>query len=579
MKPHQRPNILIFTVDQERFPPVYENEEIRTWRTTYLKTQQLLKQKGFEFKNHYTASTACCPSRTSLYTGQYPSLHNVTQTPGVAKDRFDSDMYWLDANTVPTMGDYFRHAGYQTLYKGKWHISQADIMVPGTSRQSFLSYQSNDGVPIVKDEQIYLAANRLQSFGFSDWVGPEPVGDTPHNSASSAAQGVSGRDIAYRYELVEQIRSLESQYKAANQPQEQQPWLLVASFLNPHDISLFGLYSQASQRFNFDVHPAVPFIPPAPSAYESLSTKPMAQHSYQKLYPLAIQPILDLVHYRRLYYSYQQEVDQEMYHVFQTLKNSIFYDNTIVIFTSDHGDQLGSHGGIFQKFYQAYEESIHIPLIIHSPTLFNGYFSTDQLTSHVDVLPTLLGLAGIDPKPIAEQLKRSHIEVRSFVGRDLSSTIIDKHGESAQNEPIYFMTDDDVTRGPNQRDILGIPYSSVVQPNHIETIITHLDTGLNGQSERWKYSRYYDNPQFWSQPDEEDRRTVFPFPWDKVSCYTTIKRVPVPDQWEMYNLTRDPFEMTNLALSTNPTMQRIRQTLNHLLLSQRKQKHLTPHTH
>ena len=82
-----------------------------------------------------------------------------------------------------------------------------------------------------------------------------------------------------------------------------------------------------------------------------------------------------------------------MYKVYQALKNSNFYENTIIIFTSDHGELLGSHGGLFQKWYNAYEESIHVPFIIHNPLLFSKHQMTDMLTSHVDIFPTLLGLA------------------------------------------------------------------------------------------------------------------------------------------------------------------------------------------
>lgn len=73
------------------------------------------------------------------------------------------------------MGDYFREAGYQTHYKGKWHISNEDIIIPGT-RNSLPSYHPVTGVPDRQLEEIYLRANRLDDFGFSGWVGPDPIG-------------------------------------------------------------------------------------------------------------------------------------------------------------------------------------------------------------------------------------------------------------------------------------------------------------------------------------------------------------------------------------------------------------------
>ena len=81
----KQPNILFLMVDQERFPSVYETKELKEWRKENLVAQELLRKNGMEFFNHYAGSTACSPSRATLYTGQYPSLHGVTQTPGAAK--------------------------------------------------------------------------------------------------------------------------------------------------------------------------------------------------------------------------------------------------------------------------------------------------------------------------------------------------------------------------------------------------------------------------------------------------------------------------------------------------------------
>ena len=79
----KKPNFLVLLVDEERYPPVYEQEELRKWRRTNLITQELLKANGMEFHRHYIGSAACCPSRATLFTSQYPSLHGVSQTVGL----------------------------------------------------------------------------------------------------------------------------------------------------------------------------------------------------------------------------------------------------------------------------------------------------------------------------------------------------------------------------------------------------------------------------------------------------------------------------------------------------------------
>lgn len=575
---NKRPNILFIIVDEERFPTVYETEAIKEWRVKNLKTQELLRKNGMTFSNHYIGSTACSPSRATLFTGQYPSLHGVTQTTGVAKGAFDPDVFWLDHSTVPTLGEYFRTAGYQTYWKGKWHLSDEDILIPGT-HDALPSYNTKTGVPNSAQEQIYEKANRLSDYGFDGWIGPEPHGSNPRNSASSAGVGVSGRDEIYAKEVVDLIHSLEKNAKSPND----QPWLIVSSFVNPHDITLLGLFTRFNPSYNFEIDPTLPFVPPAPTANENLLTKPSVQLSYRDIYQQALQPTFDSLLYRQLYYSLQKKVDDEMYKVFQALQSSIFYEDTIIIFTADHGSLVGAHGGLFQKWHNAYEESLHVPLIIHSPK-FSIPSETDIITSHLDIIPTLLGLANINAVDAQKELKKSHSEVHPLVGRDFSPLINGKTNFPRANEPIYFMTDDEVTKGLNQFTVTGKPYESVIQPNHLETIILKLPTGKEKTDEVWKLTRYFDNPQFWSNPGIEDKvtsqedSTPVTDTKEVAICITTTKQTPVDDEYELYNVTRDPTEECNLAFHLNetPESKLIQKVLISILQEQSKQKRLSP---
>ena len=128
----RKPNFLMIMVDQERYPVVYETQELKQWRKKYLKAYELLKSRGLEFKNHYAGSTACVPSRATIYTGQYPSLHGVSQTDGVAKSAYDPDMFWLDHILYLLSAIISERLVIKRIGKGKWHASLADITVPGT---------------------------------------------------------------------------------------------------------------------------------------------------------------------------------------------------------------------------------------------------------------------------------------------------------------------------------------------------------------------------------------------------------------------------------------------------------------
>ena len=589
----KRPNFLILMCDENRFAPVYESQQVKDYRSTFLQTQNLLRANGVEFMRHYAASVACTPSRASIYTGQYPSLHGTTQTTGAAKESFDPDVFWLDPNSVPTLGDYFRAAGYATYWRGKWHASDADMLIPGTHSQ-LVSYDSN-GVPDPTKEALYTASDRLDRYGFSGWIGPEPHGSSPLNSGSSVPPTQQGRDVGFAQQAKALIEQLDHDNRTA-------PWFVVASFVNPHDITLWGLWTHLGKPpgFDFTVQPYVPDVLFDEALFsqtlsDDLLTKPRAQASYQASYRKWMQPILDdpvtRHQYFRYYYQLLKNVDDQMMTVLQALLSSRYADNTIVIFTSDHGELLGSHHDMHQKWYTAYDEAIRVPLIVYNRKLFPTTRSVDTLTSHVDLLPTLLGLASANTEAIRQQLAQSHSDALPLVGRDLSGLVLGTASSASVAAPLYFMTDDDPSRGPNQDNWTGIGYNSVLQPNHLETVITRLADG-----KVWKYTRYFDNPQFWSEPgtvvapssapsvedvvfeQTESTPAAPPVPGldvrQPIGYQVTVKSTPAPAQFEMYNVTDDPMELANLWGNSAYAAQQA--LLAQLLVQQRCAKRLVP---
>ena len=111
--------------------------------------------------------------------------------------------------------------------------------------------------------------------------------------------------------------------------------------------------------------------------------------------------------YRQLYYYLHKVVDQAIGRILDSLEASGMADDTIVVFTSDHGDLLGAHGGLQQKWCNAFDEATHVPMVVRGPgiTPIAGGISTP--TSHVDLIPTLMGLAGIDVERAAAAWPRT----------------------------------------------------------------------------------------------------------------------------------------------------------------------------
>ncbi len=534
------PNILLIMTDEERYPPPYESQAVAQFRRTQLPSRGRLRDGGLEFHRHYAGSTACVPSRATLFTGQYPSLHGVSQTDGLAKRADDPAMMWLDPDEVPTLGDWFRAGGYQAHYRGKWHISHADLMIPGG--HTGLMASDDEGALIPRAVDAYRRAERLDPFGFSGWIGREPHG---------AAKADSGtiRDGVFAEQVVNLFGELAQASSVG-------PWLAVASFVNPHDIAFAGGLYEALLGFD-PSDDTVPDIEEPPSQADSFAGRPGCQEQFKRLFPqiLAEQPTD--VAYRRLYYYLHKLVDQAIGRILDALEASGMADETIVIFTSDHGDLLGAHGGLQQKWCNAYDEATRVPLIVKGPGVTPGAISV--ASSHVDLIPTLMGLAGIDVERAAAGVAAHHTETRPLPGRDLSGVVTGKTPPEKMAAPIYFMTEDAVSSGLTKANILtGKPFEAVAQPSCIESMITTLPTGSDGAPELWKLNHYYERLDEWNAD-----HGIKPNP------FAGRAADPV---FELHNLTRDPEERHNRVGDAATELSQLQSVLD----AQRDEKRLLP---
>jgi arylsulfatase A-like enzyme len=454
-------------------------------------------------------------------------------------------MRWLRRGEVPTLGNWFRAAGYDTHYDGKWHISHADLTDPATGGP--LATNDANGVVDPAAVQRYLDADPLGPFGFSGWVGPEPHGALPGNAGVRRDPLTADRVVAW---LTDRYARRRAGYADALRP-----FLLVASFVNPHDIVLFPLWSRRSPLQPSPLDP--PAVPPAPTADEDLSTKPAAQIAFREAYYSAYGPapavnrIYDrgAQRYRDLYYRLHAEVDGPIDRVRRTVTEG-GSDNAVLVRTADHGELLGAHGGLHQKWFNLYDEATRVPFVI--ARIGAGATAPRVVTaptSHVDLVPTLLGAAGVDIAAAAATLAESFSEVHELPGRDLMPVVEGAPADDAR--AIYIMTRDNILEGDTGasglarrlRQTVNLPAPLRIRvPPHVgsnfEGLVMRIEDADGGAGHLWKLVRTFDDPGTWTEPGVR-HLAANGFGGE------AYRMSPLDDQWELYDLTTDPAEASN----------------------------------
>ncbi len=478
-----RKNILMIMMDQER-----------AWATLpknlNLPVRSKLASEGISFEQYHIATLSCAPSRSVIYSGQHVQATTVFTNPGYG----DGDPVFNVENT-PTIGQMFKKIGYKTAYKGKWHLS------------------------VGFDDDNFDA---LQDYGFDEW---HKHGDTGGLVYEGAEKDRETLENAKEY--------LSRQRNVA------QPWFLAVNFVNPHDIMwLDANGKQAETRLRpglvSDMKPAQDKYPynhdfgfdvPA-NFYDDLSTKPEAQLEYVKMgqYFYGEQDVRDEEACRNVLSYYGAcliDSDKIIGDLLIALDEMGLSDDTIVVFTSDHGEMGGSHG-LRHKGPFMYRENLNIPFVIRHPDGVNGVKS-DALMSAIDLAPTLLGLAGSDYKEVDARLK----------GVDYSAAVI---GSNIKERDELLVSFSNTTQG-NPRLEKKRMLAKVAEANGGPVVtfkwpddFIQFDTRTLGRgiiTRKYKYSR-------WFAPGDHH----VPTSWTALLGRNDL---------ELYDLESDPLEMNNLA--------------------------------
>lgn len=346
---HKRPNILVIVVDQLRFP---QWVGAAAGGLSLPPNLQRLSKGGISFARHYTASNDCTPARATLLTGLYTHQTGCMITGGSTLDP-----------GFPTWGSMLREHGYHTRWYGKWHLTHGD-----------------------NKWGLRGGERALERYGFAGGTHPSPDG----------APGQGWRvDPAIAGQFEQWLSTVG----------EAEPWCTTVSFVNPHDIAWWYGWSDRVPP-ETQVPSVASRLPPNYETPELLIErgKPRLQLSLQETAAASFGPVpftgpeatgawLPLLD---LYAMLQREVDGHVGRVLDALESRPeVAANTVVVFTSDHGEYGASHG-LRGKGAGAYEEAIRVPLIVKDP---RGVLTKaperarTQLTSSVDVAPLLLTIA------------------------------------------------------------------------------------------------------------------------------------------------------------------------------------------
>ncbi|MCB0859272.1 MAG: sulfatase-like hydrolase/transferase [Solirubrobacterales bacterium] len=444
------PNLLLIITDQQRYPMHWPEDQ--EWLDQLMPADAELARTGVTFEQTCVASCMCSPSRASLFTGRWPAEHGVdlTLTRGGAEvDRSHgrhairkgvesaragevtplemitnvikgtirrpnggTDERELDPH-MENLPSVLKRAGYKTVLKGKWHLTQ----------------------PVGEDWSQADAERLADEYGFEGWVPPD-AGENIEPSHFGGGHGSGKSKEGYDEDFTRQAEEF-----LADPPDE--PWALIFSLVNPHDVLGYpssyeeGGYS-SSEWSDLDQ------VGLPPSVDETLKNKPRA-HALLKMGQLGFLGPIEgeqRLEYCRFYAHLHRLADSKISRVLDALGDpedpESLRSKTVIFRTSDHGELGMSHGGLRQKMFNAYEETVNVPLIVSNPQMFPEPRRTTAPASLCDVLPTMADFAGVDTTGLE---LRGHSLVPVLEGKE----------ESVQEGTLF--TYDDHQSGTAYRDV------------------------------------------------------------------------------------------------------------------------------
>lgn len=344
----RRPNFILILVDDLRF------DELRCTGHPFAETPHAdrIAREGAIFVNAFATTPLCSPSRASFLTGRYTHSHGIVDN--TARD--------AQSHKLITWPRQLHEAGYDTAFLGKWHMGNDDSPRPGFDR---------------------WVAFRGQGECFNPALNIDGVNQP---STGYVTDILTDHAVEFLARRREKPFCLYLAHKAVHpNVQQRDDGSVVGGALSDADAFLAAprhkdLYSgqQPPHRRNYAVKPA---------------DKPALQRSLEGVPPLSAETVTDdrtILNRLRM----AKAVDESLGRMIETLERAGKLDDTMIIFTSDHGYYYGEHClGAERRL--AYEEGIRIPLLVRYPRKVRAGWRPAQMVSSVDIAATALELAGV----------------------------------------------------------------------------------------------------------------------------------------------------------------------------------------
>ena len=463
--------------------------------------------RGVSFERHFVNTAPCTPSRSVIFTGWHtPRNGMIDNTPFAYVGDMDP--------SIATLGDMAAAAGYYSVYKGKWHLANID--------------------PVV--EPRYTTEDAMCGYGFFDFQHDGDLHSVGREGYTHdgyiAASAIRWLDNWINYDP-----------RAATQP-----FFLVCSFVNPHDVMTADMGETQVQPPSASMAIKTPpkhaiyaaehdvALPPSFDAdynSETWANKPAAQREFDRLFTgnfgnIEKSEVEMWKAYVNYYINCQRDVDRHIMSVLAHLEDTGLLDDTIVIFTADHGEMAGAHG-LRTKGPFMYEETSHVPLIICHPEGRRGE-TTSVMSAALDIAPTLMGLAELTSE---QRAGFPHI-----LGHDLSPAVKDRNFASPRDAILFTYT---CLSTLDADFVLDTTEQTPLDPNKRGLM-------LGVRTATHKFARYF----------APTVKTVVP---------NTIEELTAEFDLELYDLGADPDEIENLAnaVADDPEIQALMLQLNNKL--------------